>query len=363
MINAYEGWAVGGGPDWREWIRPHVLNRGGDPQGDHILATRDGGITWQDVTPPELMPGLQGPVKEAFGEFLDEDNAWVTYYHTDFSPPDPAIVWRTADGGRSWESSSRIPLSEVTANYRPTYWASSNGGRYGWLYAESGIGLGNEYFALYSTSDSGSSWVLMSDPSIGGIEQGCYKTGMDFIASSIGWITPYCNAAIGGAAFYRTEDGAATWEHRDLPNPDQEPDFFEGAFCRVHSPSLFSELEGALVVECEKPNSGTSRYLYLTIDDGETWQTSPVPVGEILFLDRSHAWVLGQNLYKTENGGQSWTWVKFVNWRGQFSFVNQLLGWAVARSWAEESYEVEIALVRTSDGAETWSELKPVVAP
>jgi photosystem II stability/assembly factor-like uncharacterized protein len=363
MINEHEGWAVGGGPDWREWILPHVIYRGFDPQGDHILRTQDGGITWQDVTPPELMPGSPGPVKEAFGAFLDANKAWVTYFYTDYSGPDPAIVWRTEDGGRSWEPSSHIVLSEITANHRPKYWVISNDGRYGWLYAESGVGLGNEGFALYRTGDRGANWELLSDPEIGGIEQGCYKTGMDFIGSSIGWITPYCAAAIGGADYFKTEDGAATWDYQRLPYPDQEPDFFEDAYCKTHSPSLFSEMEGALVVECGTPESGTSRYLYLTIDAGETWQTSPVPEGELLFLDRSHVWALGQKIYKTEDGGRSWTMVKFLNWRGQFSFVNQRLGWAVARSWTTEFSEVEMALVHTSDGAETWSELKPVVAP
>jgi hypothetical protein len=46
-----------------------------------------------------------------------------------------------------------------------------------------------------------------------------------------------------------------------------------------------------------------------------------------------------------------------VNWDGQFSFVDDLHGWAVARN------EQEIALVRTQNGGTSWSILKPVSAP
>jgi len=48
--------------------------------------------------------------------------------------------------------------------------------------------------------------------------------------------------------------------------------------------------------------------------------------------------------------------VKALAWEGQFSFVDEGLGWAVA--WGEND---SIALVRTRDGGRTWEQLEPYV--
>ena len=48
--------------------------------------------------------------------------------------------------------------------------------------------------------------------------------------------------------------------------------------------------------------------------------------------------------------------VQGVSWDGQFSFVSQQLGWAVARS------ETEIALVKTENGGESWSIIEPKIS-
>ena len=46
-----------------------------------------------------------------------------------------------------------------------------------------------------------------------------------------------------------------------------------------------------------------------------------------------------------------------MDWEGQFSFVDAMAGWAVARS-VDES-----ALVRTLDGGRTWELLEPIISP
>jgi len=51
----------------------------------------------------------------------------------------------------------------------------------------------------------------------------------------------------------------------------------------------------------------------------------------------------------------SWVKIKTVNWDGQFSFVNQKFGWAVAI--ANDS----IALVFTQDGGRTWQLIEPTI--
>jgi photosystem II stability/assembly factor-like uncharacterized protein len=61
-------------------------------------------------------------------------------------------------------------------------------------------------------------------------------------------------------------------------------------------------------------------------------------------------------MYETRDGGETWDYIKSVNWDGQFTFIDELNGWAIARN------EGEIALVQTEDGGRTWSQLEPVAA-
>lgn len=75
----------------------------------------------------------------------------------------------------------------------------------------------------------------------------------------------------------------------------------------------------------------------------------------MLFINPDVGWALGKDIYQTADGGQTWTKMSTVQWEGQFSFVSEQLGWAVARSGKE------YALVQTEDGGKTWDIIDPVI--
>jgi len=60
-------------------------------------------------------------------------------------------------------------------------------------------------------------------------------------------------------------------------------------------------------------------------------------------------------MYLSTSDGRTWSFVRTVNWDGQFSFNDPQYGWAVARS------NGEVALVQTIDGAANWTVIKPTV--
>jgi photosystem II stability/assembly factor-like uncharacterized protein len=222
-------------------------------------------------------------------------------------------------------------------------------------------GMGHVYVALFRTADGGASWEILVDPHTSTDLQACGKTGMAFRTDQTGWVTFDCGGRYDIPFLDRTADGGSTWGTLELPPPEADPDLYgQGAACWPHSPTLFEPGVGVLALECARwdgDTRSTEAYLYSTSDGGVSWETGPYPGGKLTLIDRDTGWALGRQIHRTTDGGRSWTLVKEVNWDGQFSFLNGELGWAVARA------EEKIALVKTTDGCRTWDEIAPQVAP
>jgi photosystem II stability/assembly factor-like uncharacterized protein len=103
-------------------------------------------------------------------------------------------------------------------------------------------------------------------------------------------------------------------------------------------------------------------YLYSSDDGGDHWQMFALPKKvngaktSLIFFDSQTGLLLGRDMYETRDGGETWDLIKTVSWDGQFSFIDEQNGWAIARD------QDEIALVRTEDGGRTWSQLDPITA-
>jgi photosystem II stability/assembly factor-like uncharacterized protein len=361
MIDVSNGWAIGGQQDPR----------------DHILRTKDGGQTWIDVTPPYRTSdeNVPGEIRQAY--FLDDQVGWVAvYYLPIFNFPEGfrpvGIVWRTRDGGLSWEAGEPLELiltlyvsqDHPRRMYDPPvppfiqFFDNQHGLI---LVRDVDSGMHHYYIAFYTTGDGGKSWEKMIGPDDPG-PHSCYKTGMAFADAQSGWLTE-SDCPLSVPALEITQDGGHTWtswEKINLPPPEFDPTLIERAYCvDAHSPHLFTPNHGAFIVDC-RTSGGEAQppdILYQTEDGGQTWQTKPYPGGELLFLNPQTGWALGRDIFRTFDGGSSWEKVKTVNWDGQFDFVDENTGFAVAR------LDDQLALVRTFDGGRTWQILEPVVGP
>ena len=126
----------------------------------------------------------------------------------------------------------------------------------------------------------------------------------------------------------------------------------------MHSPTLFSDAHGALIVDCisyQGDEKMVSAYLFTTRDGGLSWERFDYPGGQLYFINQQTGFALGREIYRTRDGGLSWEQVKRVEWDGQFSFVDENLVWAVARDGDA------IAFVKTEDGGRTWELLEPEI--
>jgi photosystem II stability/assembly factor-like uncharacterized protein len=346
MIDTFSGWAIGG--------RQNPTN--------HVLRTHDGGQTWVDVSPPfrtadENVPGNIG---QAY--FLDAKASWVVVYYRPETIPQEgfyhtAIVWRTLDGGLTWEASEPIGMYEIYYTLSP--FMQFLDAQHGWiLIRESGSGTSTYVVVLYTTQDGGETWDVVIEPTDNDM-MSCNKTGMVFTDPQTGWVTlDQCPA---DATLGITHNGGRDWSNWiDLPPPDFDPRLHEQAYCvDAYSPHLFSSSSGALVVDCQLFDAPTPPpdILYRTDDNGQTWRASPYPGGELLFLTPEVGWALSRDIYRTIDGGQTWEHLQTVNWDGQFDFVTQQAGFAVARA------NDQLTLVRTFDSGRTWQLLEPEVAP
>lgn len=339
MISPSVGWGVGGL----------------EGAQDHVLRTQDGGTTWQDVTPPEPAPEAGGFAKTAIGAFLDAQVGRVLYYPEALTPqPTAATVWATQDGGASWTASQSIALDFLGSTDLPPLLRFADADN-GWLLAQQGAAGMHRYpVYLLRTSDGGATWETIIDPYAGEGLQSCNKTGLFFLDAQTGWVT-VDNCPVTAPELSVTSDGGRTWEARPLPVPANRPTLFDDALCEAHSPQLLTPAIGALGLTCRLGLNIS--YVYLTQDGGATWEPHLYPGGELVMLSPRVGFALSRRIYQTLDGGVTWTATKVVEWDGQFSWVDERAGWAVARS------NGALALVKTSNAGRIWDLLKPRVGP
>jgi photosystem II stability/assembly factor-like uncharacterized protein len=333
--------------------------------GPSVLMTRDGGRTWREVTPPELFP--DGVEVEAFGAFPDVQTAWVIFSLDSKISPE-ASVWYTSDAGQTWTAGpalSHTVYGDVVWAEFATFDTST-----GWMAIRGAwAGAGSHFNAqLYRTTDGGGTWNLLTAPDTMDIASQDF-TGLVFNAKQTGWLTwQFFGAYMSWPASYATtSDGGSTWVSHDLPVPADNPDLYNKYwYCNPYQTNLLSATSVRLLVACSGNDLPDIGYLYATENGGSTWQTHALPVvpkmnqgDELIFFDPNHAYLLGQSMYSTTDGGLTWKLITTVAWdHAQFDLITDQVGWAIVSIG-----DLPSALVKTSNGGKTWQEIKPVVGP
>jgi hypothetical protein len=327
--------------------------------GPYVLTTADGGQTWREVTPPESLPA--DAKTQAYGAFLDARSAWIVFAKDSHIAPE-ASIWRTADGGHTWTPSPPL-LHQVIGDSVWAEFAVLNAQNVWALVRGVYVGAGTHHsHELFRSADGGLTWT-----SLDGQISDDY-TGMAFADTSFGLRTLQTTGAYaaGPPAYDVTTDGGLTWQGRQLPPPSDAPGLFtQYPYCETYQPVLLSARAIRMLVGCfdygDPPKQFTS-YFYFSQDGGAAWQTVHLPDkvqaarAQLFYYHGSNnALLLGRDIYLSTSDGQTWTFVKTVTWDGQFSFSDMLNGWAIARS------DGQAALVQTTDGAATWTVIKPFI--
>jgi len=315
-----------------------------------IVRTNDGGITWYNVSPPDMVE--TGYSVGTF--FLGNDHAWVQKPDLE-KYPNSGTLYRTTDGGRSWDNFV-VPFSGGDLSFVDA--------EHGWALADLGVGAGSNAVAVFQTTNGGASWekTYTNDPNdkdasdslpLGGIKSDLIPLDMN-----TAWVTGVTYAP-GEVYLYRTIDGGRSWKQVGLPLPPEAPNFELGI--DKDQMKFVSPADAYLALRMS--GDATETAVYVTHDAGNTWRLTPTVLdgaGASSFLTGQDAILYnGEQFQVTHDGADSWTAVApdmaFGETFVTMDFVNSMSGWVITIDPSTNHR----SLYRTQDGGLTWLPVVP----
>jgi photosystem II stability/assembly factor-like uncharacterized protein len=318
----------------------------------HIVKTSDGGLSWKNAA-------LQGSFDIHSLFAFNKETVWAVPTQLDVSN----VVWRTQDGGETWEASQPIQLG--SGRYSPLEIQFPDA-RNGWLLVLAHDDTQGSYVLLYKSSDGGQNWEQVSSL-LDGVAQSYLPdahTTAAFFDGQTGWVGGWWGKDDPSQWMaLKTVDGGATWKTEALPLPGQS-----SLTCDGHPVIEMGPGDMAVDMSCTQASDPKFRYhhlFYLSATGSPVWRSWKLS-GEfqgIDFVNANQGWMLVapggplNEIYRTTDGGKTWTNINVVAWKhAQFNFVNGGVGWAIVSDGSA------VALVQTVNGGQTWAEIKPVVA-
>jgi photosystem II stability/assembly factor-like uncharacterized protein len=386
MTSETTGWGIGlctlsAKPSFPNGSTINCYAAEGDWMG--ILRTTDGGSSWTDVSPPSLTNRTWHHAQF----FLDASHAWVTEVsRTADACASQATTFMTSDGGRTWQQGGSIalklsaPEDDVFNVSGPVNNMDFIDPQHGWLtvvsapsHPNGGPGDITMLTVVYSTSDGGMHWRLTAtNPGQSLLSaSGCPTTfyapvsDVSFVSDTFGWFAIACTP---GLMMLATRDGGATWSARPLPS----------CTCQVYRPTVL-DADHVVVTGVQG-----SPVMLTTADGGSTWSQRRVPQAALTafsFTNPDHGWMVGiaqlpttyeTVVYRTTDGGQSWTLVGKPGFTVVGSnpnayfpitgvqFVNQSVGFAFLGVEAGHNGQTDptaptLQILKTNDAGRTWN--------
>lgn len=222
------------------------------------------------------------------------------------------------------------------------------------------------------TINAGTTWHLINVPE--GVSD------INFHNSQVGY-------SIGNLGIHRTTDGGASWELKNasitsgklvvvddqnihiLSNSTTVHNSFNGGdtwSVGVYDVSLPLVAFPLYDLEFTDPMngrlSGDSGYVYFTSNGGVNWiknnaLVTSIDIPECFYITSNIGWHSTLDiLYKTTNGGSSWTTINVPQLDGYLSSIHF---YDTQNGMAVDSWSGEFSLMETSNGGTTWTEVTP----
>ena len=221
--------------------------------------TANFGEHWVTVTPPDLLKQSHDyPLITSF--FTSGRTGYILLNR----PEDKSLLYRSGDGGETWET------SELDFPGGQMYFISSTEG---YMLSSLGLAAGSEYVAVNKTTDGGKTWqtVFSHEPGQSSdiLPSSGSKNGFTFLDANVGFITG-SEPVVESLYLYRTADGGQTWEKKSCENLPVfgEADMWEPSPVRRINPTTAYLAIKASIAERDT----TVTHWCRTEDSGESWQ-------------------------------------------------------------------------------------------
>ena len=334
----------------------------------YVMRTTDGGLQWDDVTPPTATV--------AAADFMSGARAWVVALDNVVpgqatpSAPVRIRIFATRNGGESWTSSLLPGFQCARCFPRPS--VSFADATQGWvsLPSAASMGVGPPSSTIYSTADGGATWQVVS-------KEAPFDGSIRFRTATDGWGVDSTAPPQGRpSGVFRTTDGGRTWRVVSLRLP--------GSLAATPSvvfpePPTFFGIRGVLPVLAGHGDSPQHALTFFTSSDGgATWSPTRPVFGRYLgtyagnipiSIQSPSDWFFPSgdgHLFATTNAGSSWSQIRprpatlGILQTGTLDFVSPTVAYAVTPAGT-----VCLGLIlgfcssasriyRTSDGGRTW---------
>lgn len=268
-----------------------------DPSRFRILSTQDGGTTWNSGETPRLM----GEHVAGLLYFVDPTNGWYQISSGVGGMSCGYFLLATTDGGATWELRSALDLLEDQATTPKALSACAAG--FSFLDAMVGWAVGSYYADLatyfYRTGDGGRTWdlVQLGQPISDGSDAVCAKNCVTyppaFSTDRDGFLVTLSS---GEARPWTTHDSGQTWS-TSVP--------FPGFACLAQSAESWDRRQGWLVLEREDGG----HVLGTTSDGGDTWsiRRNALLADSLLSIDPAgQVWMASQGrIWASPDGGSN----------------------------------------------------------
>lgn len=178
----------------------------------------------------------------------------------------------TYDAGLTWITRSMPANTPGNSGYDPTVaafgtndlWMTMEALRVASINSATDFGS-NLAMAIDHSTDGGATWSLNYLP----CSEICNETGMSFVNSSQGYIVGTDPSGIAKDVLYRTVDGGASWSLVSTPPLMSDIEFV--------TPTVGWSVSGPAPISISTTQTVEGLNLYRTIDGGKTWTTVKIP--------------------------------------------------------------------------------------
>jgi len=343
------------------WVAETKTNLGtSGPGPTFVYKTADGGRTWQQ----QLTWDGPGPVQVRFSS--DGSQGLVV-------GQGGVPLFRTADGGAHWQ---RMAIPPQASQVALQYFLDT---REGWIIAYLNEATAG-FAGVFHTTDGGQTWIqtarldvnqAFSHGQLGGSLQG----NLMFRDSTTGWLTPATESGTGITPvppfLYVTHDGGKTWAVQTFAVPFGVA--FNSSTASFSPPEFFNDQEGVVMATVLSYPPDTAHaptiqgtYAYTTTDGGDHWsapQQVVVPGGgsgypAFSMIDARIWLTFVPNVERTTDGGQHWevltSNLPANTYATELDFQDLNHGWAAA---IVGTAHPTLAIYQTSDGGAHWTAL------